>query len=101
PRNMVIGKLKYLIGPASGTISHPLGRSRFIFVRTYRCEVVGLCSRGGCSGSTDWKEKGKVAWAKAASIPMHVCWVPLARLKFDSELSASHGMRLLNVFGHT
>ena len=28
PRNMVIGKLKYLIGPASGTISHPPGRSR-------------------------------------------------------------------------
>ena len=25
---MVIGKLKYLIGPASGTISHPPGRSR-------------------------------------------------------------------------
>ena len=31
-RNMVICKLKYLIGPASGTISHPLGRSRFIFM---------------------------------------------------------------------
>ena len=30
---MVIGKLKYLIGPASGTISHPPGRSRiFIFL---------------------------------------------------------------------
>ena len=29
---MVIGKLKYLIGPASGMISHPLGRSRFIFL---------------------------------------------------------------------
>ena len=28
PRNMVIGKLKYLIGPASGTTIHPLGRSR-------------------------------------------------------------------------
>ena len=25
---MIIGKLKYLIGPASGTISHPPGRSR-------------------------------------------------------------------------
>ena len=24
PRNMVIGKLKYLIGPASGMIIHPL-----------------------------------------------------------------------------
>ena len=32
PRNMVIGKFKYLIGPASGTISHPPGRSRFIFL---------------------------------------------------------------------
>ena len=29
---MVIGKLKYLIGPASGTISHPPGRSRVIFL---------------------------------------------------------------------
>ena len=48
----------------------------------------------------DWKDRGKVAWVKATSIPMRVCWVPLARLKFDSESSASHGMRLLNVFGH-
>ena len=32
PRNMVIGKLKYQIGPASGTTLHPLGRSRFIFL---------------------------------------------------------------------
>ena len=33
PRNMVIGKLKYLIGPASGTISYPLGRRRvYIFL---------------------------------------------------------------------
>ena len=72
PRNMVIGKLKYLIGPASGTTIHPLGRSRvYIFVATYGCRVVGLCSRGGCPGSTDWKER--VAWAKAASITMHVC----------------------------
>ena len=31
PRNMVIGKLKYLIGLASGTMWHPLGRSRFYF----------------------------------------------------------------------
>ena len=30
---MVIGKLKYLIGPASGTISCPPGRSRvYIFL---------------------------------------------------------------------
>ena len=32
PRNMVIAKLKYLIGPASGTTLHPLGRSRFLFL---------------------------------------------------------------------
>ena len=44
---MVIGKLKYLIGPVSGMISHSLGSSRFIFVRTYGCRVVGLCSQGG------------------------------------------------------
>ena len=43
---MVIDKLKSLIGLVSGTISHPLGSSRFIFVRTYGCRVVGLCSRG-------------------------------------------------------
>ena len=29
---MVIGKLKYLIGPASGTTIRPLGRSRFYFL---------------------------------------------------------------------
>ena len=70
---MVIGKLKYLIGPASGTISHPPGRSRvYIFVVTYGCRDVGLYSRGGCAGSTDWKEREKVAWAGAKSIPMHV-----------------------------
>src|SRR6185437_6590656 len=98
---MVIGKLKYLIGPASGTISHPSGRSRvYFYVATYGCRVVGLCTRGGCPGSTDWKERGKVAWAEAKSIPMRVVYVPLARLKFDSESSASHGMRLLNDFGH-
>ena len=73
PRNMVIGKLKYLIGPASGTISHPPGRTRvYIFVATYGYRVVGLCSRGGCSGSTDWKERGKVVWAGAKLIPMRV-----------------------------
>ena len=33
PRNMVIGKLKYLIGPASGETLHPLGRSRFFLSR--------------------------------------------------------------------
>ena len=32
PRNMVIGKLKYLIGPASGTTFHPVGSSRFYFL---------------------------------------------------------------------
>ena len=29
---MVIDKLKYLIGPASATAIHPLGRSRFYFL---------------------------------------------------------------------
>ena len=32
PRNMVVGKLKCLIGPASGTTLHPLGRSRVLFL---------------------------------------------------------------------
>ena len=37
---MVIGKLKYLIGPASGTISHPPGRSRvYFYVATYGYRV--------------------------------------------------------------
>ena len=31
-RNMVISKLKYLTGPASGTTLHPLGRSRVYFL---------------------------------------------------------------------
>ena len=33
---MVIGKLKYLIGPASGTISHPPGRSRVYIILSRR-----------------------------------------------------------------
>ena len=72
PRNMVIGKLKYLIGPASGTTLHPLSRSMvYIFVATYEYRVVGLCSRGGCPGSTDWKERGKVVWV--AQFPIRMC----------------------------
>ena len=68
---MVIGNLKYLIGLASGTISHPPGRSRvYIFGATYGCRDVGLCSRGGCDRPTDWKERGTVAWVGAKSIPM-------------------------------
>ena len=39
-RNMVIGK--YLIGPASGTIIHPLGRSRvYILSRRTGAETSG------------------------------------------------------------
>ena len=42
PRNMVIGKLKYLIGPASGTTIHPLGRSRvYILSRRTGAETSG------------------------------------------------------------
>ena len=69
---MVIGKLKYLIGPASGTISHPLGRRGSFLSGCTGAEwsdsVVGGGGGGGCSGSTDWKERGKVAWAGAKSI---------------------------------
>ena len=72
PRNMVIGKLMYLIGPASGTTATLLVEVGFIFVATYGCRVVGLYRRGGCPGSTDWKERGKVAWGNASSIPMRV-----------------------------
>ena len=57
---MVIGKLKYLIGPASGTISHPPGRSRvYIFVATYGCRDVGLCSRDGVPDPRTGKEGEK------------------------------------------
>ena len=38
PRNMVIGKLKYLIGPARGTLVNPLGRSRFYFCSDVRVQ---------------------------------------------------------------
>ena len=38
PRNMVIGKLKYLIGPARGTLVNPLGRSRFYFCPDVRVQ---------------------------------------------------------------
>ena len=72
PRNMVIGKLKYLIGPASGTISHPLGRSGFIFVRTYGYRVVGLYSRGGYPVSMDWRRKGNSSMGESEVDP-HAC----------------------------
>ena len=72
PRNMIIGKLKYLIGPASGITCTLFVEVGFIFVRMYGCRVVGVCSWGGCPGSTDWKERGKVAWEGAKSIPMRV-----------------------------
>ena len=74
PRNMVIGKLKYLIGPASGPISHSLGRSKIIFMSERTgAEWSDSVVRGeGCSGSLTRKERGKVAWAGAKSIPMRV-----------------------------
>ena len=62
PKNMVIGKLKYLIGPASGMTCTLIVEVGFIFVRMYGCRVVGLCSRGGCLGSTHRKEREKVVW---------------------------------------
>ena len=73
PRNMVIGKLKYLIGPATGTIIHPLGRSRFYFFsgRTgaeWSDSVVGEGTPCPWTG----EERGTVAWAKVKSIPMRV-----------------------------
>ena len=40
PRNIVIGKLKYLIGPASGTAATLFVVVGFIFVATYGCRVV-------------------------------------------------------------
>ena len=69
---MVIGKLKYLIGPASGTISYPLGRSRFIFLSgcmglEWSDSVVGVVSR-----IHDPEKRGKIAWAGTKSIPMRV-----------------------------
>ena len=62
PRNMVIGKLKYLIGSASGMTCTLFVEVGFIFVQMYGCRVVRLCSRGGCLGSTDQKEREKVVW---------------------------------------
>ena len=58
PRNMVIGKLKYLIGPARGTLVNPPGRSRFYFCPDVRVQS-GRTSRGGYPVSMDWRRKGK------------------------------------------
>ena len=69
---MVIGKLKYLIGPASGTISHPFGRSRFIFVRMYGCRVVGLCSQRGVSRIHNLERKGKSS-VGSSEVDPHTC----------------------------
>ena len=79
PRNMVIGKLKYLIGPASGLYSHPLwtlfscGHMRVQEGHdpaSYR--GVDSCSWGGWPWSTTRKERGKVTWAKRDVDP-HAC----------------------------
>ena len=71
PRNIVIAKLKYLIGPASGTISHPLGRSRFYFCPDVRVQS-GRTSRGGYPVSMDWRKKGKSSVGESEVDP-HAC----------------------------
>ena len=97
---MVIGKFKYLIGPASGTRRHPLGRSRFfLFGRTgaeWSDSVVG-----GVFRIHMLERKGKSS-VGGSEVDPHACGLGShGRLKFDSESSASHGMRLLTDFGHT
>ena len=57
PRNMVIGKLKYLIGPASGMISHPPGRSRiYILSRRTGAEWSDFVVREGAPDPRTGKE---------------------------------------------
>ena len=92
PRNMVIGKLKYLIGPASGLYSHPLWT---LFSCSHmRCKEahdptyggVYSCTRSGWPWSTTRKERGKVAWVKRDVDP-HACVLGLPGQvnKFDSN----------------
>ena len=62
--------------------------------------MVGLFSRGGYPVSMDWRRKGNRSVGESEVDP-HACALgSLATLKFDSESSASHGMRLLDNFGH-
>ena len=72
---MVIGKLKYLIRPASGTTLHPLGRSR-VYIFLSRCmgaewsdSVVGEGAPDPRTGKKGEKSHGRCA----SSIPMPVC----------------------------
>ena len=73
PRNIVINKLKYLIGPARGTLVNPPGRSRFYFCPDIK-GAEWLDSVVGEGTPCPWtrEERGTVAWAKAKSIPMRV-----------------------------
>ena len=97
---MVIGKFKYMIGPVSGMISHPLGSSRFIFVRTYGCRVVGLCSRGGFRIHR-LERKGKSS-VSGSEVNLYACGLGSpGQVEIRFRIVRSHGMRLLNVFGHT
>ena len=69
---MVIRKLKYLIGPASGTISHPPGRSRiYILSRRTGAEwsdsVVG---EGARIHRLERKGNSSVGWSE---VDPHAC----------------------------
>ena len=72
PRNMVIGKLKYLIGPASGTTIHPLGRSRFYFCPDVRVQSGRTLYSGRVTRIHGLERKGKSCVGESEVDP-HAC----------------------------
>ena len=69
---MVIGKLKYLIGPASGTISHPPGRSR-VYILSRRTGVEwsdSVVGEGAPDPRTGKKGKSSVG---GSEVDPHAC----------------------------
>ena len=72
PRNMVIGKLKYLIGLASGTIIHPLGRSRFYFCPDVRVQSGRTLLSGRVSWIHGLERKGNSSVGESKVDP-HAC----------------------------
>ena len=79
PRNMVIGKLKYLIGSASGMTCTLFVEVGFIFVRTYGAEwsdsVVG---EGASDPQTDPRTGKKVekscGWRSSPYVCVRFPW---------------------------
>jgi len=99
PRNMAIGKHKYLIRPASGHTSH---RHLKLVLMLATCgfssrhdsastECGPAVTEGRWPCSTDRGERGNVARVTLGVTTCRVSYVYLARLRTRFESAAAHG----------